>query len=377
MVRAMSTGIAISGTGAWHPTDVITNEELCASFNEWVRTENERNAEAIEAGFATALAESTPEFIVKASGIRQRYVQDKEGILDVERMFPIIHERPEDELCLQADYGVHAAKIALKQAGRTGEEVDLIIVACAALQRYYPAIAVEIQGALGARGFAYDVLAGCSSATYPIQQAVDALRSGSATRALVINPELTTPFVNFRDRDSHFIFGDAATATLIEKVEDAREGAWEILNTKMFSTYSSNIRNNFGYTNRCTPETKDAPDKLFHQQGRRVFKDVVPLAAKFITDHLAENNIEPKAVKRYWLHQANINLNSLVVKRLTGEAATQDIAPLVLGDWGNTASAGSIIAFHEHRADLEAGSLGVLCSFGAGYSIGSVLVRKR
>jgi beta-ketodecanoyl-[acyl-carrier-protein] synthase len=81
-------------------------------------------------------------------------------------------------------------------------------------------------------------------------------------------------------------------------------------------------------------------------------------------------------VRRYWLHQANHGMNQLVIKKLVGADAGSDVAPLILNEWANTASAGSIIAFHEHRADLQAGDVGVICSFGAGYSIGSVMVRK-
>ena len=70
-------------------------------------------------------------------------------------------------------------------------------------------------------------------------------------------------------------------------------------------------------------------------------------------------------------------MNQLVIKRLTDAESTPDVAPLILDEFANTASAGSIVAFHRHRADLQGGDLGVICSFGAGYSIGSVLVRKR
>jgi membrane-bound ClpP family serine protease len=79
-------------------------------------------------------------------------------------------------------------------------------------------------------------------------------------------------------------------------------------------------------------------------------------------------------VRRYWLHQANLGMNQFVIRKLVGGEAGSDVAPLILDEWANTASAGSIIAFHAHNADFQPGELGVICSFGAGYSIGSVVL---
>jgi beta-ketodecanoyl-[acyl-carrier-protein] synthase len=143
------------------------------------------------------------------------------------------------------------------------------------------------------------------------------------------------------------------------------------------SKFSSNIRNNHGYLTRCDPATADQPDKLFHQQGRRVFKDVVPMAAKFIADHIAAHELSGTQVGRYWLHQANQSMNELIAQRVIGRDATRTEAPLILDEYGNTASAGSLIAFALHNADLAAGSYGVMASFGAGYSLGSLLLQKR
>lgn len=368
--------MAISGSGVWHPPDVITNEELCEALNQWVEADNRRNADAIAAGERAPLQPSTPEFILKASGIRQRYVQDRSGILDPERLCPNIPDRSDDEMSYQCEYAVNAAVDALQQAGRFGEEIDMVLLAASNLQRLYPAIAMEVQDRLGAQGFAYDLSVGCSSATFPVQIATDALRAGNARCALVVNPELTTGHMNWRDRDSHFIFGDASTAMVIEPVERARAGSWEIISTKCKSMFSSNIRNNGGYLNRCDPEHANDPDKLFYQRGRRVFKDVVPWASVFIKKHLEANGLVPEDIARYWLHQANANMNRLVSKRILGREATPDEAPTILHEYGNTASAGSIIAFSNHQDDLPSGAYGVLCSFGAGYSIGSVILRR-
>ncbi len=373
-----TTGTAITGHGVWHPETVLTNEELCAGFNEFVRRDNAKHAAEIAAGKRKPLQESTPEFIVKASGIEQRYVEDKTGLVDPERMCPNIPDRPEEALSIQAEYSMNAAKLALERAGRHGEDVDLVVLGAANLQRLYPAIAIEVQDKIGARGWAIDLSLGCSAATGAAIVAAQAIQAGTATCALVVVPELTTGHMNWRDRDSHFIFGDASVALVIERADRAKSGSWEILSTRMLSKYSATaIRNNAGYLDRCDPKTQFGDSKLFHQQGRRVFKEVVPLASKFITEHLASIELAPQQVTRFWLHQANRKLNEVVAEWVLGRPATREEAPIILDEYGNTASAGSLIAFSKHSEDLGAGSYGVMCSFGAGYSLGSLLLQRK
>lgn len=376
MSARITTNMAITGQGVWTPGNVLSNAELCDAFNEFVIRENAKNADAIAAGTMAALRESTPEFIEKASGIKQRYVHDKTGLMDSMRLCPNVPDRPETELCVQAEYAVNAAKKALAAAGRVGEEIDLIVLGASSLQRMYPAIAIEVQNAIGARGYAFDMSLGCSAATGAMIAATQALQSGGATCALVVVPEMTTGHMNWRERDSHFIFGDAAVAMVIEPVSRAKNGGFEILSTRMLSKFSSNIRNNQGFLNRCDPDHANDVDKLFHQQGRRVFKDVVPMASKFIADHVAAHELAPTAVSRYWLHQANQNMNELIVERILGRAATRTEAPLILDEYGNTASAGSLIAFSLHHADMASGQYGIMSSFGAGYSLGSLMLQR-
>ena len=377
MSLRMTTGTSITGHGVWHPPTVLENPELCVAFNEFVRRDNALHAEEIAAGTREALKESTPAFIEKASGIKRRYVEDKTGLLDPERMCPNVPDRPEEELSLQAEYALNAARRALEVAGRTGEDVDLIVLGASNLQRLYPALAIEVQNALGARGYGFDISLGCSAATGAAQLACQAVRLGQAQCALVVVPEMTTGHMNWRERDSHFIFGDASVSLVIEPTARAKPGSWEILSTQMLSKWANTIRNNKGYLDRCDPRTEHNIDKLFHQQGRRVFKDVVPLASKFIADHIAAHDLAPAQISRYWLHQANQAMNELIAKRILGREATREEAPIILDEYGNTASAGSLIAFSTYNADLPAGTYGVMASFGAGYSLGSLLLQRQ
>jgi beta-ketodecanoyl-[acyl-carrier-protein] synthase len=373
----MSSAIAITGSGISVPEFTISNEELCTAFNQYARNFNKENAAAIEAGEVEEIRESTADFIEKASGIKQRYVVNKSGILYPELMRPDIPQRPNEELCHQAELAVTACKEALSSAGRNAEEVDMVLLASSNMQRQYPAVAMEVQDALGARGFAYDMNVACSSGTFAVQAAADAVRGGSAKCAIVVVPEIMSGHLNWRDRDSHFIFGDGCAAVIVEALEGAKgKNPWEIKGTKALARYSHNIRNNGGYLGRCDPEHRDEADKLFVQQGRKVFKDIIPLAANFIREHIESLGVDASKVDRYWLHQANANMNRLIIKRVIGEDPSPDRAPTILDTYANTAGAGSMIAFHLHNEDLPAGSQGVLCSFGAGYSIGSVLLEK-
>lgn len=366
----------ISATGLFTPPDIISNAELVNSFNTYVEQHNAANAAAIAAGDVAELAPSSVEFIEKASGIKARHVISKDPILDPAIMAPRWDERPNDEISVLAEIGVKAAQDALARAGRSPADVDAVLCAASNMQRAYPAMAIEIQQALGIDGFGFDMNVACSSATFGIQTAADYVRAGHARSVLVVSPEICSGHLNWRDRDSHFIFGDVATAVLVEAKDIAPATHWEIVGTKLKTVFSNNIRNNFGFLNRATPETAGAADKLFVQEGRKVFKEVVPMVATMIVEEAQNLGIDPASLRRLWLHQANQGMNRLIAQRVLGHEASEDESPTVLDTYGNTSSAGSIIAFHLNQEDLKGGDTGLICSFGAGYSAGTVFVRK-
>lgn len=368
---------AITGTGVFTPTQIITNAELVQAFNAYADRINAENAEAIDAGEIEPMAHSSEEFILKASGIEQRYVMDKVGILNPEIMYPQLRQRSDDDPSIMAEMALDAAHKALAQAGRTAADVDLVICAASNLERAYPAVAIEIQQLLGIQGFAFDMNVACSSATFGIQAAADMVRSGSVRAALVVNPEICSGHLEWRDRDCHFIFGDVATATLIERREDTTGAHFEILSTRCATQFSNNIRNNNGYLRRSRPDgIKDRRDMQFMQNGRKVFKEVLPMVSQHIAGHMADNGITSADLKRLWLHQANKAMNDFIGKKVLGRTPEPGEQPNILQDYANTSSAGSIIAFSQNSDDLAAGDLGLICSFGAGYSVGSVILRR-
>ncbi|UWR08066.1 beta-ketoacyl-ACP synthase III [Ruegeria sp. B32] len=368
---------AITGTGVFTPENVITNAELVKAFNAYADKMNAANADAIAAGEMEPMQHSSEEFIVKASGIENRYVMDKTGVLDPDVMHPLLRQRSDDEPGIMTEMALDACNKALAQAGRTAADVDLVICAASNHERGYPAIAVEIQNALGITGFGFDMNVACSSATFGIQAAADMIRSGSVRAALVVNPEICSGHLEWRDRDCHFIFGDVATATLIERIEDAKGPHFEILSTRCATEFSNNIRNNNGFLRRTRPDgLTDRRDMQFMQNGRKVFKEVLPMVSKHISDHMDSEGIESGDLKRLWLHQANKTMNDFIGKKVLGREPEPGEQPNILQDYANTSSAGSIIAFSKYSDDLQDGDVGLICSFGAGYSVGSVIVKR-
>ncbi len=367
----------ITGTGVFTPSLVITNAELVEAFNAYADKFNAEHADAIAAGDVEAKEHSSEDFIVKASGIEQRYVIDKHGILDPDVMHPLLRQRTDDEPGLMTEMAVDAAQKALAQAGKTASDVGAVVCAASNLERAYPAVAIEIQDALGIEGFAFDMNVACSSATFGIQAAADMVRSGSIRSALVVNPEICSAHLEWRDRDCHFIFGDVATATLIERAEDATGPHFEIKSTRCATVFSNNIRNNNGFLRRSRPDgMADRRDMQFMQNGRKVFKEVLPMVSEHIAGHMADEGIEAEELKRLWLHQANKTMNDFIGKKVLGRTPEAGEQPNILQDYANTSSAGSIIAFSKYSDDLKDGDVGLICSFGAGYSVGSVIVQR-
>lgn len=370
--------VVISGTGVFTPDEIITNEELVAAFNKYVDQQNELHADAIASGEREPLEYSNEEFIFKASGIQQRYVMDKSGVLDPNQMYPSLRQRDDEEPGIMTEMAIKAAGEALKSAGKTPDQVQAVICAASNHERAYPAIAIEIQNALGIDGFGFDMNVACSSATFGIQAASDMIRSGSADCILIVNPEICSGHLEWRDRDCHFIFGDVCTAIVLETKETASsDNQFDIISTRCLTQFSNNIRNNNGFLRRSRPAgTVDRRDMQFMQNGRLVFKQVVPIVSDMVIQHCQDEGIDPTSLRRMWLHQANKSMNDFIGRKVLGRVPEPSEQPNILQDYANTSSAGSIIAFSQNNQDMAPDELGIICSFGAGYSVGNVIVRK-
>ncbi|MGB3388081.1 MAG: beta-ketoacyl-ACP synthase III [Pseudaminobacter sp.] len=368
--------VIISGIGVKIPEASISNEELVESFNIWVDRENARREQTGE----EPLRKSDPAFILHASGVKKRHVIEREGILDPDRMAPRIPARPDDALSLEAEFGIASARRALDHAGLEPRDIDMIICSASHHQRPYPAIAIEMQQALGTSGIGFDMGLGCSSALAGLHVAINMVRSGAHRRVLVVTPEIITGHLNFRDRQTHFIFGDASASMVVEAIGEGetRPERFEVRDTRMWTQLSSNIRTNLGYLTRTAqddPYMVDMEGNLIKQVGNKVFKEVTVAGHRFIVDFLAEHGLTPDDIRRFWLHQANARMNAMILKLAFGHEVGHDRAPMVLERLGNTAGAGAVVALKENHVDMKPGDYGLLCAFGAGYSIGGALLR--
>ena len=180
-----------------------------------------------------------------------------------------------------------------------------------------------MQNALGIKGFGFDMLAACSSATFGIQVGADMIAQGTPARSSCINPEVCTSHLNLRDRETHFIFGDAATACVLEPRAACRRrqqlgDRQHAVGIAISRTTSATISDR---STASIPSTIGTPDKLITQKGRKVFKEVVPMVANFMQKHLEDMGIKPSELKRLWLHQANINMNDLIAPQSAGPRA--------------------------------------------------------
>lgn len=375
----------LSKTGVYIPKHSISNDELVASYNAYADAYNHAHKDAIENEEVEALAHSTSAFIEKASGIKSRYVYEKNGILDINIMSPIIAPRIlGEELSVMAEMGVEALQDALNANDLSAKQIDGVIVACSNFQRVYPAIAIEIQQALGIQGFGYDMNVACSAATFGIATAVGHIHAKLGKNIAIVNVEVPSAHLNYRNRDSHFIFGDVATAVIVG--DTPFKDGYRIVDSKLITEFSANISNEFGFLERAESlatgvdlaheMAQPKTNKLFRQEGRRVFKDVCPMVANLISEHLQACDINKAQVKKMWLHQANVNMIDLILRTVMGKDADKALAPIVIENFGNTSSASPMLAYHLAQDGMNKDDIGVLCSFGAGYSAGSVILQK-
>lgn len=370
------SSVVISGSGLFTPPHKISNQELVDVLNAYADKYNQQHAEAIAAGQVAEKKHSSVEFIEKASGIKSRYAMYKEGITDVDVMHPVMTKNAPEQPPEMVLMAVEAAKQALANAGKNASDVDMVILGSSNMQRSYPAMAIEVQQILGAGGFGFDMNVACSTATFAIINGYNAIKSGTAKTVLVVNPEFTTPQLDYTNRDSHFIFGDVATAVLLESESTATSAKqFRIIDTDQLTQFSNNIQCNHSYVDHCYDELPE-DNAYFFQEGRKVFKELLPIVTSTITRHLDNNQLNVSDVKRMWLHQANINMNLFAAKKLLGRDPEFLDAPLILDEYANTASAGSVVAFHKFNDDFASGEKGILCSFGAGYSVGCISLER-
>ena len=200
-------------------------------------------------------------------------------------------------------------------------------------------------------GFGFDMNVACSSATFGIQTAADYIRAGNAQSVLVVSPEICSGHLNFRDRDSHFIFGDVATAVLVEDADDRAGGALGDPRHQAEDGVLEQHPQQFRLPQpRRARRRRRRPTSCSSRKAARCSRKSCRWSPSMIVERCRAARASSRpTLRRLWLHQANAGMNRLIAQRVLGHEASEDESPTVLDTYANTSSAGSIIAFHKHQ----------------------------
>ena len=297
------------------------------------------------------MVETSDEWIVQRTGIRQRYIAG------------------EGETT--ASLGEAAAREALANAGLTPDDIDLIVLATSTPNNTFPATAVEIQNRLGMHhGFAFDMQAVCSGFVYAITTADLYLRGGMAKRVLVIGSETFSRILDWSDRSTCVLFGDGAGALVLEAVEG--EGTIADRGILAASLRSDGAHKEKLYVDGG-PSTTGSVGYL-RMEGREVFKHAVGMITDVVEATFAEASIGPDDLDWFVPHQANKRIIDASARKL---GIAEDKVVITVDRHGNTSAASVPLALATAVADgrIKRGDLVLLEAMGGGFTWGAVLLR--
>ncbi|MGL4206299.1 MAG: beta-ketoacyl-ACP synthase III [Aeromonadaceae bacterium] len=367
--------VVLTGSGLHVPPYEVTNQQLADVYNRYVHQFNQENGSAIEAGQIAPLKESSPDFIEELSGIRTRHFLTREGILDPDVMQPMLPATGLSRPSFQLQLAIPAIQQALDEADVAPDEIDALYLASSLCERTFPSVAIELQAFLGAKGMACAVHMAACSALYALQQANLLLQTGAAQRALIVVPEINSAQLDFRDRFSHFLFGDGCAVLLLER-EDVAVGkaGFVVRSCRLESHYSTLIHNLNGDLLRTHPESRYLLERLYRQAGPAVGESLLPLVCTHIQQHLEHAGLAVADMTQFWLHQIDRHFQSAIAQTLG--LAPQRL-PSLLAQYGNLAAAGAPASFHHFKHILAPGEHGIMAAYGAGYAMGSILLTRR
>ena len=297
------------------------------------------------------LVDTTDEWIVERTGIKARHIA-----ADGE---------------FTSDLGAAAAKQALVRSGIDPLEIDLIICATATPDRTFPATAVKIQAMLGvSKGAAFDIQAVCSGFVYGLTVADSLLRSGQATRALVIGAETFSRILDWTDRGTCVLFGDGAGAVVLEAVP--QHGTRDDRGIIAAKIRSDGRYEDLLYVDGGPGSTKTTGH--LRMNGREVFRHAVQKISGVMEETLVATGYAADEIDLFIPHQANQRILDGVAKKL---GVSRDKIVMTLDQHGNTSAASIPLAlntaFEQHR--VHEGSLIMMEAMGGGFTWGAVLLR--
>ncbi|MCH7929366.1 MAG: ketoacyl-ACP synthase III [Proteobacteria bacterium] len=317
----------IVGCGAYLPKRIITNDEM------------------------TRIVDTTDEWIVARTGIRQRHIA-----ADGE---------------FTSDLAIEAAERTLASAGVEANAVDLIVLATATPDNTFPATAVKVQARLGiTRGAAFDVQAVCSGFVYALAVADNFIRCGQVGTALVIGAETFSRILDWKDRSTCVLFGDGAGAVLLRAVEtDVPNGARCVLSTHL---HSDGRQHDLLFVDGGPSSTQTVGQ--LRMSGRDVFRHAVGLLSGAVEEALAANGLSADDIDWLVPHQANKRIIDAMARKLK---VSTDKMICTIDRHANTSAASIPLALAEAAGDgrIRSGQLVVIEGMGGGFTWASAAIR--
>ena len=321
----------ISALGTYVPPRLLTNADL----EKMVDTSND--------------------WIVSRVGISERHIVDK-GVAT-------------------SDLAVEASKRALAQRGLAPTDIDAIIVGTVTPDMLFPSTACLVQHKLGAKGaWGFDLSAACSAFLYALQTGAQFISTGAHKRVLVIGSDVMSSIIDYSDRATCVIFGDGAGAAILEASEDDSVGLIDFIHEVDGSGGCSLYMPGGGSLNPSTHETIDKKMHYVHQDGQQVFKFAVRKQTEVCEKLLARNGLKGSDIDAFIPHQANLRIINATAERL---GLRPESVVINIERYGNTTAGTIPLAMNTavEEGKLKKGSLVLLASVGAGFTVGATLLR--
>lgn len=323
--------VKISALGTYVPPRLLTNADL------------------------EKMVDTTDEWILARVGIRERHIVDK-GVAT-------------------SDLAVEAAKKALAQRGIGPNDVDVIIVGTVTPDMFFPSTACLVQHKLGARGvWGFDLSAACSAFVYAVQTGAQFVATGTHKRVLVIGADVMSSIIDYTDRATCVIFGDGAGAVILEPAEDDSVGLIDFIHEVEGAGGCYLYMPGGGSLNPSTRETVDQKMHYVHQDGQQVFKFAVRKQTEACLTLLERNGLKGSDIDAFIPHQANLRIINATAERL---GLRPEIVIVNIDRFGNTTAGTIPLAMQTaiEQGKLKKGSLVLMASVGAGFTVGASLLR--
>jgi 3-oxoacyl-[acyl-carrier-protein] synthase III len=301
------------------------------------------------------MVDTTNDWIMSRVGIRERHIVDK-GIAT-------------------SDLAVEAAKKALAQRGLAPNDIDVIIVGTVTPDMLFPSTACLVQNKLGATGvWGFDLSAACSAFIYAVQTGAQFIASGAHKRVLVIGADAMSSIIDYTDRATCVLFGDGAGAVILEAAENDSEGLIDFIHEVDGSGGGYLYMPGGGSLNPSTHETVDNKMHYVHQDGQQVFKFAVRKQTDLCSRLLERNGLKATDIDAFIPHQANLRIINATVERL---GLRPESVIVNIDRYGNTTAGTIPLAMNTaiEEGKLKKGSLVLMASVGAGFTVGAALLR--